>query len=148
MNVEIVVRPDAHVLGITARINPMEADYNDLWRRRFDPHAPEVAALAAESGYYGVYYGIDQPNMVDFVAGQVVAPVERVPEGLTLRAMPGGAYAAFRCTMREIGATWRQIYGQWLPASGYVEDASRPSFEYFAPGPDETVILYLPVSKA
>ena len=148
MNVEIVNRPDANVLGIAARINPTEADYGDLWGRRFGPREPEIAALAVEPGYYGVYYGTGQPGIVDFIAGMVVGDVADVPEGLTLRPLPGGAYAAFSCTLSGIGATWGQIYGQWLPASGYAEDESRPAFEYFAPnasGPDAPVVIYVPI---
>ncbi len=151
MNVEIVNRPDAQVLGITARINPMEADYSDLWQRRFYPREPEMKPLATESGYIGVYYGTGQPGMVDFIAGVIVGDVADVPEGLALRALPGGTYAAFACTLPEIGATWGQIYGQWLPASGYAEDESRPGIESFppsAPGPDQSVVIYVPIVKA
>jgi len=81
----------------------------------------------------------------------IVGEVAEVPEGLTLRPLPAGAYAAFACTLRDIGSTWREIYGRWLPTSGYVEDESRPSFEFYppsTPGPDEPVIVYLPTTAA
>lgn len=149
MNVEIVNRPDAQVLGISARINPMQADYNDLWSHRYDPHEAEIAALATEPGHYGVYYACGQPGMADFVAGRIVGAVAEVPEGLTLRPLPGGAYAAVSCALGSVGPTWQQIYGGWLPSSGYAEDESRPSFEYYAPGtvgPDDPVTIYLPVA--
>jgi len=48
MNAEIVNRQDAQVLGIIVRINPSEADYDDLWHRRFDPREPEVNRLAID----------------------------------------------------------------------------------------------------
>ncbi len=92
-----------------------------------------------------------QPGLVDFIAGVIVGEVAEVPEGLTLRPLPAGAYAAFACTLRDIGSTWREIYGRWLPTSGYVEDVSRPSLEFYppsTPGPDEPVIVYLPITAA
>ncbi|MBM3189845.1 MAG: hypothetical protein FJZ90_14110, partial [Chloroflexi bacterium] len=64
MNAEIVERADAQVLGITARINPMQANYSELWGQRFGPREPEIAALATEKGYYGVYYMTGQENVV------------------------------------------------------------------------------------
>lgn len=149
MQVEIVQRKNAQVLGIMARINPMNADYGELWGKRFTPYEQVVEALAVESGYYGVYYGTDEPGMVDFVAGMMVGQVADVPEGLTLRAVPGGTYAAFACTMSTIGQTWSNIYSQWLPASEYVEDEARPAMEYYPPdmstGPDGVLTILVPL---
>jgi predicted transcriptional regulator YdeE len=149
MNAEIVNRSDARVLGIAARINPSEADYDDLWHRRFDPREPEVNPLAIDPGYVGVYYyGTGEPGMMDFVAGMIVGDVAEVPEGLVLRALPGGTYAAFSCTLRTLSETWRAIYAEWLPASGYAEDESRPGIEYFPPGTagsDEPATIYVPI---
>ena len=150
MNAEIVVREDAQVLGITARIKPMEADYRELWDKQYGPHEDVVAALAAEKGCYGVYYGTDQEGVADFIAGMVVGDVGDVPEGLTLRELPGGQYAAFQCTLSTICNTWGNIYSQWLPASGYVEDESRPGIEHYpsdAMGTDAPVTIYVPVKE-
>ena len=110
MNAEIVNRQDAQVLGIIARINPSEADYDDLWHRRFDPREPEVNRLAIDPGYVAVYYGTGQPDLMDFVAGMIVGDVTEVPEGLVLRALPGGMYAAFSCTLANLSDTWRAIF--------------------------------------
>jgi len=148
MNAEIVDRQDAQVLGIAARINPSEADYDDLWHRRFDPREPEVKRLAIDPGYVGVYYGTDKPDLRDFVAGMIVGEVAEVPEGLALRALPGGVYAVFSCTMGNLSETWRAIFAEWLPTSGYAEDESRPGIEYFPPstvGPDDPATIYLAI---
>jgi len=148
MNAEIVNRQDAQVLGIIVRINPSEADYDDLWHRRFDPREPEVNRLAIDPGYVAVYYGTGQPDLMDFVAGMIVGDVTEVPEGLVLRALPGGMYAAFSCTLANLSDTWRAIFAEWLPSSGYAEDESRPGIEYFPPGtagPDQPATIYVAV---
>ncbi len=148
MKVEIVERADAKVLGIMARINPMNADYSEIWGNQFDPRQEEITPLAVDDGYYGVYYATGQEGMADFVAGMVVRDTDAVPDGLVLREIAGGTYALFSCTMSSISATWGQIYSQWMPASGYAEDTSRPSFEYYRPGemgPDAPVAIYVPL---
>ena len=148
MEPEIVTRAESAVLGVTARINPTQADYREIWERRFMPRHAEIAARAVEKSYYGVYYGTDQPGLVDFVAGMVADVGESVPEGLAHRVVPAGLYAKFRCTMGSIGPTWGAIYGQWLPASAYVEDEARPALEHYPPetmGPDSPVEIYVAV---
>jgi len=150
MNAEIVERVDAKVLGVMARINPMNADYTDLWSNRFGSRQREIAPLAIEEGCCGVYYGTDQEGMVDFVAGMVVDDVDRIPDGLTVREIPGGTYALFSCTMSTIGPTWNRIHSQWLPTADYVEDESRPSIEYYpasGEGADSPVTIYLAVTR-
>ena len=151
MNVEIVQLADRHVLGITTPINPMSADYRDIWDRLFMPHQQEVAAPATEKGYYGVYYGTGEEGVVDFMAGQVVAEGAGTPEGCTLRKLPGGTYAKFACTMPTIGPTWGGIYGQWLPSSDYAQDESaRPAIEYYPPGaegPNSPVVIFVSVRQ-
>ncbi|MFO7697444.1 MAG: GyrI-like domain-containing protein [Anaerolineae bacterium] len=85
---------------------------------------------------------------MDFVTGMMVAQGAPAPEGCLVRAVPGGTYARFDCTMATIGSTWGTIYGQWLPASGYTEDESRPAMEYYAPdamGPEAPVVIYVAV---
>ncbi len=143
MQPEIVQLPDRFVMGYVARIEPMSADYPTLWGQGFDPYDESVSALAIEPGYYGVYYGTEQPEMVDFVAGMIVDADATPIEGLVLRALPGGSYACFPCTMGTLSETWGAIYSQWLPASGYRVDETRPAFEYFPPGMDPEMTIWI-----
>jgi len=152
MQAEIVELQERTILGIQARINPMAADYGDLWGRQFEPHRMEIDPLAVEEGYYSAYFGTEEEGMADFVGGVVVAQGTEAPAGLVARPLGGGTYAKFACTMSTIGPTWGGIYGQWLPTSGYVEDESRPGIEYYPPGdqdsPDAPVHVYIAVRPA
>jgi len=149
MNPEIIERAEFSVLGITARINPMEADYQDLWGNQFTPRQNEIFALAAEPGCYSFYFGTEQEGLADFIAGVIVEQGTPAPEGLVVRAAPGGQYAVFACTMATLSPTWGQIYAEWLPSSEYVEDESRPSYEYYAvdmgEGPDAPLTIHVPI---
>lgn len=150
MQPEIVQLPDRYVMGCVARIEPMSADYPTLWSQGFAPHESSVSTIATEPGYYGVYYGTEQPEMVDFVAGIIVAADAEPIEDLALRDLPGGTYARFACTMETLGQTWGAIYSQWLPAGGYLVDETRPALEYFPPGmdPEMTIWILVPVLQA
>ena len=152
MEPEILTRPDETVLGVTVRINPSEANYREIWEQRFMPRAGEIAARAVDPSYYGVYYGTNEPGRVDFVAGMRVAEggEATAPPGLTQRAVPGGLYAKFRSSMADLGRTWRDIYGRWLPAAEYAEDELRPAVEHYPPemaGPDAMIEIYVAVKK-
>lgn len=152
MDAKIVKRPGSYVLGIGARINPMEAEYGELWEKQFTPRHDEIKALATEDDYFGAYYGTEEEGMADFIAGMAVGELDQVPEGLVHREIPAGEYAAFECTMATIGPTWGAIYEQWLPESGYVEDETRPSLEQYPPdmgeGPDAPVTILVPIKAS
>jgi predicted transcriptional regulator YdeE len=146
MDPEIITRTDSAVLGVTVRINPTQADYKEIWEKRFMPRHAEIVARAEGKSYCGVYYHTDEPGLVDFVAGMQVPVGGSVPEGLTCRPIAGGLYAKFRCAMGSIGPTWREIYEQWLPLSAYLEDEERPALEHYPPeatGPDSPVEIFV-----
>ena len=148
MNAEIVELRPSTLMGITARIDPKQADYGALWEKRFGPRETEVARLAVAGGYCGAYFGTERPGEVDFIAGMIVPDSAVPPEGLVARVIPGGPYARFRCAMAEIAATWGAIYRDWLPASSQVEDEARPCFEEYPAGevgPGTPVSIYVPL---
>ena len=121
MDAEMVQLADRQIMGYEARIEPMSADYPALWSQGFDPHGDAVRTLATEPGYYGVYYGTGEPGIVNFVAGMIVGPDAAPVEGLVVRSLPGGDYAA---------------------------DEARPGFEFYPPEamrPDAPVAIYLAV---
>ena len=148
MDGKIVEQKAMRLLGTTARINPMSADYTKLWGE-FDKRSAEVEALAIEKGYYSAYSGTDEPPMADYLAGMVVAADAQAPEGLATLDVAAGRYAQFECTLGTIDPTWGGIYETWLPQSQWAEDESRPSLEYYAPdmshGPEGKLTILVPV---
>jgi predicted transcriptional regulator YdeE len=148
MNACVLERPAGLVMGITARVKPENADYQDLWQNRFGAKEHEVAGAAIDRGYYGVYYGTGEPGWVDFVAGMAVGAGASAGEGLVIRELPAGRYASFPCTLGSVGKTWGEIYGTWLPASAFVEDKARPCIERFSPesrGAETEVTIFVPI---
>lgn len=149
MEPKIITRESFTVLGIQARIDPMKADYGMIWEKQFMPHHDAIRSLAIDAGYYGVYFGTEEPGKVDFIAGISVGPVEHVPEGLVIREISPAKYAVVECNMEAIGPTWGFIYGEWLPnADHYEEETQKACFEYFPPGTEKgegQVSIHVPV---
>ena len=66
--------------------------------------------------------------------------------------MPAQTYAVFSCTIPTIRETYQDIYGIWLPTSGYVR-APGPELELYgeafdARDPASVFDVYIPVLKA
>ena len=86
---------------------------------------------------------------MDYLAGMAVTDVQGVPEGLTLREVPGSRYAVFECTVATISDTYDWIFDQWLKEAPYPrpgEGSSRADFERYPPATDSgdsPVLLYI-----
>ena len=148
MEPRIVERPAMWIAGIERRIDPMSADWDDLWRAQYEPVLPVLAPLALEDACYGVYFGTDEPAMMDLVAGQSVREGTVPPSGTVVRALPASREAVFECTITSIGQTWGLIFGQWLPSSGFEVDSASACYERFAPGCHEgtvPVTIHVPI---
>ncbi len=151
MEPTITDRPAATVLGIQLRINPMQADYTDIWRNQYEQYHDLIASFATDEACLGVYFDCGEPEMTDFMACREVPSGTTAPAGLAVRDVPGGKEAVFECTMSTIGPTWGSIYGEWLPTSGYAADEARPCYERFAPGCHEGIVpvtIHVPIKKA
>jgi predicted transcriptional regulator YdeE len=149
MEPKITTRESFTVLGVLNRIDPMSADYSTIWEKQFMPYHDTIRALANDTGYFGVYFGTEEPGKVDFIAGMSVGAVDHVPEGLVMREVPTAQYAVVDCGMDAIGPTWGFIYGEWLQKSDrYTEATEKACFEYFPPGIEKgegKVSIHVPV---
>lgn len=75
---------------------------------------------------------------------------ENVPDGMAAFIIPAGTYAVFLHRGIDAAATFRYIFTEWLPASGYAVD-DRPHFEvlgakYKNNDPDSEEEVFIPVS--
>lgn len=150
MEPEIHERQAFAVMGIEVRINPMAADYNDIWRNRYEPRAEEIGRYSTDEACLGLYFETGQEGVVDFIAGRAVEGVSDLPEGLVMREVPAGLEAVFACDMGTIGPTWGRIFQEWLPSSGYEYDPTAPAYERFPPATEPgppPVFIHVPVRR-
>ncbi len=150
MQPEFQDRPAFAVLGVLQRVNPMTADYHDIWLSRFGPREGEIRPFSTDQCHYAVYFCTGQQDQADLLVGMAVEGVESVPEGLTLREVPAAHEAVFPCTLATIGPTWGGIYGQWLAASGYERADGSADYERFPPEFEpgrDALTIHVPVRR-
>ena len=115
-------------------------------------HHNRIAALSTDKVYYGCAFSTEQPQAYDYLAGMAVPPSTDVPQGQTLREIPGGLYVRVECTIGTQDDAFDLIEEKWIPASAYVKDESRPVLDCYPPGSvsnDSLIFLCFPlVEKA
>jgi predicted transcriptional regulator YdeE len=135
LGVSDAVRRGSETPGLFARI----------WKT-FELRHGEIRTVATGRAYYGVSFPTAEVAVTDYVAGMMVPPDTAPPEGLTLRAVPGGTYAVFDCPVDAIGSTYQHIFGTWLAGAPVQLDQARPSFEQY---PEDVAVhpvgIHIPV---
>jgi AraC family transcriptional regulator len=138
MKVEIVERRPLNVWAFRHR-GPMaevQKTYNRLWQWQID-HG--IAGHTKEA--MGICYGDgegDDDGFRYYAAIEWEEPVKSA-DGAERHEVPGGKYACYRLlgSYDGIPNAFGQLYGEWLPASGYVPD-DRPGIEIYRNNPFDT----------
>ena len=122
----IVAQPALRLVGLQIRTKPMSPEIPALWPR-FVARIAEIAAIES-----GVTFGAMQDAGDDllYLAGVQAGGGAAVPAGMTALAIPAGDVAVFEFPFADIGQAYPLIFGNWLPASGYAQDA-RPLLERY-----------------
>jgi AraC family transcriptional regulator len=120
--------------------------------QRFIPHIGNVPGQA-NGDAYGVCYNTDDEANMDYLAGVEVRNFANVPQDLERLRIPQHHYAVFehREHISSLQETYKTIFGQWLPASGY-DMADAPLFERYPPSFDGRtgaggLEVWIPVEK-
>jgi predicted transcriptional regulator YdeE len=150
MEPRIVDRETITVLGVQARLTHMEEGVPEMWEKHFMAYHDRIMALSTDKVYYGCAFSTDRPEHYDYLAGMAVPPSTAVPEGLTLREIPGGPYVRVECTIATQDDGFDLVENEWIPASAYEKDESRPVLDCYPPGSvsgDSPMYLYFPIVK-
>lgn len=134
MNVEMKTLPDARV-AYMRHIGPYgDPGISRLWRR-FEAWCRERGLSDQPRAAYGISH--DSPDITAPEKCRYDACIEVgdgfKPEGdVGVQTIPGGLYACapFTGAAEAIHRAWMQLYGEWLPESGYEPD-DRPAVELY-----------------
>jgi AraC family transcriptional regulator len=121
------------IVGLTERYTQAtRAGIPAQWQR-FTPHLGHVPGQT-NSDAYGVCYNTDDEANMDYMCGVEVRNFANVPQELERLRIPPQHYAVFehRGHISSINETFKSIFGEWLPGSGY-EMADAPLFERYPP---------------
>ena len=148
MEPKIVNRAAFTVLGLQERFSQGQEDFEGIWKR-FMRYHDQIQAFSTDGAYYGANFAAEAGKQMGYLAGMAVTGVQDVPEGLTLRKVPGSRYAVFECTVETISDTYDWIFDQWLKTAPYArpdENSPKADFERCPPGTDSgdtTVLLHI-----
>ncbi len=151
MEPKFVTRPAFTIVGMAYCGKNENEEIPQLWQE-FTPRGPEIRARRETGHAYGVIYGFDdESGVMDYLAGIEVAEAGDLPQGMIALDLPHKTYAVFECTLPTLMQTMGQIYGTWLPDSGY-RRAEGPEFEFyderFDPAREDSVnSVFIPVKK-
>lgn len=139
MNVIIEELP-AYRLAYVRQIGPYGPQLMQAWGRLMGWAGPS-GLLGPKSACVGISW--DNPEMTPaercrYDACLVIGEASPEPAGLeahgvSLQTLPGGLHACYRrpTRMHEYAEAWNEIFGIWLPRSGYV--CCGVPFEYYHP---------------
>lgn len=121
------------IAGSAARYAPADTgrDIPKQWMT-FAPHIGHVPGQVAPKVSYGVVTGMGADGKLEYVCGVEVANFDQIPEDWARVTLGSQQYAVFthRDHVSKTGETWKAIYSQWLPQSGY-QEVHAPSFELY-----------------
>ena len=149
MEPRFVERDAFTVLGVQERFTPETEDFEGIWKRFMRFH-DQIHPHSTDQAYYGVCFGTEDEDAMDYVAGMAVPPGTECPEGLVIRDVPAARDAVFECTVQTIHDTYEFIHHTWIGASPYVLDDPKPGFEQYPPGTesgDSPVFIHVPIRE-
>jgi AraC family transcriptional regulator len=149
METKIVEMPPRRLFGIVAKDDPWKLP--EAWSR-LKPIAGEsglgVRARVWLSAFLDGQPGVDAAGRKGnrYLAAFEAPEGSDCPTGLEEFSLPGGLYAVvvhFGST-EEIGLTVDRWFKDWLPASSWKADFSRPSYEWYQNGglPEELLLTF------
>lgn len=130
----VITISEMHFVGMSLTMSVANNRVAELWRS-FGRRKKEIENVQSADSYSMEIYGADFFQAFDphkefekWAAVRVSKGVS-VPDGMRALTIPESMYAVFdyKGSSSNASGFYQQIYGVWLPASGYALD-SRPHF--------------------
>ncbi|MCR9228687.1 MAG: GyrI-like domain-containing protein [Flavobacteriaceae bacterium] len=156
---QITTLPQTKLVGKKSITSYARNNTFELWQR-FSPRKKEIEHLTSNDLYAVEIYpttmffeNFDPTQEFEKWAAIAVSKIDKIPEGLHTLTVPEGLYAVFpyKGKPSEAMETFRYIYGEWLPNSGYEMD-NRPYFalmgeKYKGENPESEEEFWVPIKK-
>ena len=150
MSLKIIARAAFTVVGMELVTTPKSPAIPALWPK-FVARIDEIGGVREPKVSYGVMLHGESMDVLHYLAAVSVAKPVRVPQGMTMLALPAGTYASFSYPISKLASGFGEIFSRLLPSSDY-RQALGPFFERydeaFDPGnPNSAVEICLPVKS-
>jgi len=156
---EIIIIEDLKVMGLVYKGKNENQEIGGLWQEFFT-RVQEITSSKNNMKSYGICepleenvedVDLDNPNNFKYLAGVEVFDGKKIPKGMEVWDVPHKKYAVFthKGPVEMLGDTYKAIYSQWLPESGY-EVVFTYDFELydkdFKPGDKKSkMYIYIPI---
>jgi len=151
MEPKFVSLPAFTLVGMMMRVKPQGKVPGQLWDE-FGPRMDEIRHVTGSAMSYGLTDNMDMGSgEFDYMAAMQVSSAEDIPTGMTAYDVPAQTYAVFPCTIPTLRDVFDQIYGVWLPSSGYAR-TDGPELELYGEtfdprDPAAVFGVYIPVFR-
>jgi AraC family transcriptional regulator len=119
------------IAGLSERYHNRDVQGIPAQWQRFTPYIGRIPGQVGTNAY-GVCCNFDGEGNMDYVCGVEISGGSAVPDPLCHLELAAQRYAVFihRDHISTIRKTWRAIFNQWIPASGY-KPARGPQIEAY-----------------
>lgn len=159
MKPKIVNLQPLKVVGLSYQGMNRNGELPKLWQA-FLSRVGEIKSGLGDGKSYGLCepleesiedINLEEPNEIKYLAGIGVSSEEEIPQGMEVWSVTHSKYAVFTHygSVEGLGETYKAIYSDWLPNSGY-EAVFTKDFEMydqdFKPGQKESkMYIYIPI---
>ena len=128
---------------------------SDVWKNLYSKYSHEELAALGEGQSIGVCHDVENPNIINYMAGYIVADINKAKEmGFDVLEIAENEYAVVELngSVPEcIHEGWKYAMEVFFPEHGYVHSGD-PDFEYYYEGDmhnqDYKMELWIPIVKA
>ena len=128
---------------------------SDVWKNLYSKYSHEELAALGEGQSIGVCHDVENPNIINYMAGYIVADINKAKEmGFDVLEIEENEYAVVELngSVPEcIHEGWKYVMEVFFPEHGYVHSGD-PDFEYYYEGDmhnqDYKMELWIPIVKA
>lgn len=148
-NYTIVKKPEILLVGIECRTSnnsgAAENDISALWERFYSENIIDQIPEKVSDEVIALYcdYEGDHTHPYSVVIGCPVGKVDEIPEGIVVKRIPGGTYAAYRAIgehPQPLIKTWGEIWQSDLPRT-YTGDYEVYGEKFTSNNPQEVEVL-------
>lgn len=128
---------------------------SDVWKNLYSKYSHEELAALGEGQSIGVCHDVENPNIINYMAGYIVADINKAKEmGFDVLEIEENEYAVVELNgsvPKCIHEGWKYAMEVFFPEHGYVHSGD-PDFEYYYEGDmhnqDYKMELWIPIVKA
>ena len=134
----IISKESFHIIGVELKTTTQDGknfvEIPQFWEKVLEEgHIEKIPAKKFQDTVLGICMDFEPSGSFSYIIGSEVTSIENTPEDMVCKMIPAGNYAVFTARGKMPGSiqeTFKYIYQEWLPNSGY-QRANSADFELY-----------------